>query len=77
VVYYDRQLANIESLILESIRIDHKVLTLIAKILPYFKHYACTGFGISSNHYGNEENEYRGIGKENIFSGEVYKVKSC
>ena len=76
-VCYDCQLANIESLILESIRIDRKVLMLIAKILPYFKYYICTGFEISGNHYSNKENEYKGTGQGNIFLEEVYKVKSC
>jgi len=51
---YDCQLANIESLVLESIGIDRKVLTLIAKILPHFKHYVCTRFGISSSFYSDK-----------------------
>ena len=61
-VCYDCQLANIESLILESIGIDHKVLTLITKILPCFKYYTYAEFGISSNHHSDEENEYEGTG---------------
>ena len=74
--YYDCQLANIESLVLESIGIDRKVLTLIIKILPHFKHYIYTGFGISSSFYSDEQDEYGGTGQGNIFSGESYKVKS-
>ena len=62
VACYDHQLANIESLILESIRIDYKVLILITKILPYFKYYICTRFGISSDYYSDKENKYGGTG---------------
>jgi len=73
---YNYQLANIESLVLELIGIDRKVLTLIAKILSHFKYYMCTGFGISSSFYGDEQDEYGRIEQENIFSGELCKVKS-
>ena len=75
--YYDRQLASIESIILESIGVDWKAAILFARILPALKHYICTNFGISSNSYGDTIDKHGGIGQENLFAGEGYKVKLC
>ena len=53
------------------------MVKLIAKILPSFEYYMCTGFGISSNYYRGKKNYYRGIGQGNLFSGKACKDKSC
>ena len=52
--YYDTQLANLTSIILESISIDRKVIKLIMKVIPAMTYCACTGYGISKNTYGSE-----------------------
>ena len=73
---YNRQLANIESIVMEIVGVNQQVIILLAKVLPYFQYYICTSFGISQNTYGSEEDEHRGIEHGNIFSEEACKVKS-
>ena len=49
---YNRQLANVGSIVEESVGRNRKIMMLITKIMPIFKHYICTGFGISDDSYG-------------------------
>ena len=52
---YDRQLANVGSIVEESIGRNRKAIMLFTKIMPIFNHYICTGFGISKESYGGIE----------------------
>ena len=74
--YYDRQLANIESIVLKSIGVDYQATKLFAKVLPAL-HFIWTGFEISTNSYRSRLDEYGGTEQGNLFAGEGYKVKSC
>ena len=53
--YFDRQLANIESILEELIRIEKLVITLLTKILLILKRYICTSYSISKNYYSRRE----------------------
>ena len=74
---YDRQLANIESLVLELVGVNRQIIVLIAKVLPSFKHYIYTSYGICKSNYESETDPYVGTSHGNITSGEVCKIKSC
>ena len=39
------------------------------------QHFACTGYGISSESYGSKIDHHRGTGQGNLFACELYKVK--
>jgi hypothetical protein len=75
--YYDRQLTNVESVVVKSIGVERKMAKLIAKIIPAFKHHVCIGYGISKASYGSNEDHYGRTGQGNLFSGEACKYKSC
>ena len=45
--YYDRQLAEIRSIVEELIGIERKLIQLIAKVLPIMEHHIYTSFGAS------------------------------
>jgi len=60
--YYDRQLANIESLVLESVEVNRQIAALIVKVLPSFKYYIYTSYGICKSNYGSETDSYGGTG---------------
>ena len=49
---------------------------LIAKVLPIFYYYICTGYRISSDLYGNPSDLYSRTRQDNMFLGEQYKIKS-
>ena len=60
--YYDCQLAQVDSIIEESIRIESKPIKLIAKLLPMMKHHICTIYSASQDYYGGESNQIAGTG---------------
>ena len=60
--YYDRQLANIESLVVESIGVERKMAKLIAKVIPAFKYNICTSYVISKLTYENKKDHHGGMG---------------
>ena len=74
---YDRQLATIKSIIIETVGVNQKITILSPKVLSYFQYFIYTGFSISQNTYGSENDEYCSTGHGNLFSGESCKVKSC
>ena len=49
---YNRQLANVGSMVEESVGRNRKAMMLFTKIIPIFKYYIYTGFGISNKSYG-------------------------
>ena len=52
-------------------------MKLITKVMPNLKHFACTGFGMSSDYYGGEFNQLAGTGQGNRFSGDLCRDTSC
>ena len=59
---YNRQLANVGSIVEESVERNRKAIMLFTKIIPVFNHYICTGFGISEESYGGIEQKLAGTG---------------
>ena len=53
-LYYNRQLANLISIILESISIGRKAIKLIMKITLAMTYYICIVYGISTSTYNSE-----------------------
>ena len=49
---YDRQLANIGSIVQESVGVERKLMQLIAKVIPVFEYYVYVRFGVSKQFYG-------------------------
>ena len=68
---YDCQLAYIRGIIEESVGRDHAAMKLIAKVIPNWRHYVQTGFGISESYYRGENNRLAGIGQGNRFLGDI------
>ena len=60
--YYDRQLVNITSMVLEIVGVNRKAVKTFTKVLPSFTHYVYTGFSISEEIYSNINDPYRGTG---------------
>ena len=75
--YYDRQLAEIEGIVLELTGVNSHAARLFAKVLLIMPYHICSGYGISNKTYESINNPVGRIGQENSFSGESYKSKSC
>ena len=56
---------------------DRSAIKLIMKIIPNWRHYIRTGFGISNAYYGGEYDRLAGTGQENRFSGDVCRDTLC
>ena len=52
---YDRQLANVGSIVEESVVRNRAAMKLCTRIMPQFKHFISTGYGVSDNFYGGDE----------------------
>ena len=50
---------------------------MICNIVAQFKHYICTGYGISSKFYGGKYEKLTGTGQGNMLSGAVCYDQSC
>ena len=61
-LYYDRQLVNLISIVLESIGIDRKVIKLIMKVILAIIHYTYMGYGISTHTYRSKSKRTSGTG---------------
>jgi len=59
---YDRQLAEIGGIVEESVGRDRAAIKLITKVIPNWRHYIRTGFGISNEYYGGEYDQLAGTG---------------
>ena len=46
--FYDRQLANIERIVLESTGVDRHAVKLFTKVIPIMNYYISSGYGIST-----------------------------
>ena len=73
---YDRQLAEIGSIVEESIGIERKPIQLIAKVLPIIEHHICTSFGASEEFYRGVNNKQVGMGQGHITSVNIYRDTS-
>ena len=56
---------------------NRQVIKLYTKIMLRFKHYISTGYGISKNFYGGEDEELARMGQGNKFLGNIYRDISC
>ena len=50
---------------------------MISKVIPLWRHYIRTGFGISNLYYGGELDPLAGTGQGNRFLGDVCRDTSC
>ena len=60
--YYDRQLANITSMVLETAGVNRKAVKTFVKVLPSFTHHVYTSFGISEATYSSINKYYSSTG---------------
>jgi len=74
---YDRQLAEIGEIVEESAGRDRDAVKLFSKVIPNWRHYICTGYGISKTYYRGECDKLAGTGQGNRFSGDVCRDTSC
>ena len=74
---YDRQLANVGSIVEESVGRNRSAMKLYTKIMPRFKHFISTGYGVSTDFYGGNEMVLAGTGQGNKFSGDMCRDVSC
>ena len=59
---YDRQLPNIASILQESMGVERKAIKLLTKVIPIFKYYICTIYGVSNTCYRGEIDPLAGSG---------------
>ena len=67
---YNRQLANVCSIVEESVGHNRSDIKLYTKIMPNFEYYVSTGYRVSNTFYGGSK-ELAGTGQENKFSGNM------
>ena len=63
-------------MIKESVGRNREAIKLITKVILNWKHYLCTGFGISLSYYRRENERLAGTGQGNKFSGDLYRDTS-
>ena len=73
---FDRQLANVGSILEEPIGIERAVIKLIAKVLLIFERHICMSYRISSRYYRGVKDEQRGIGQEYVLLINIMKITS-
>ena len=69
---YDRQLAQIESIVQELIGVKRLLIKLFAKLILVIEHHIYTSFGVSKEFYGGWQLKQAGIGQ-----GYVVLVNIC
>ena len=74
---YNRQLVDLGGIIEESVGRNREAMKLIMKVIPNWKYYLYTGFGISSSYYGGENERLTGTEQDNKFSGDLCRDTSC
>ena len=55
----------------EALGKDRQAMKLFTKVMPVFKHYLCTLYGISKNYYRKSINKLIETGQGNRFSGDI------
>ena len=68
---YNRQLANVSGIVEESVGRNRAAIKLYTKLMPRFKRYVSTGYGVSDNYYGGECQQLARTGQGNKFSGDM------
>ena len=68
---YNRQLPEIGEIVEEVLGVNRKVIKVITKTISTFKHFVCTGFGISIQYYSRKHERLVGTRQE-MASGEIY-----
>ena len=68
--------SKIGAIIEESIRIERKLIQLIAKVLPIMEHYICTSFGASAEYYRGVKYKLAWTGQGNVISENVCRDTS-
>ena len=74
---YDRQLANVGSIVEELVGRNRAAMKLCTKIMPKLKRHISTGYEISEHYHGGEEDQLAGAGQGNKFSGDMCRDASC
>jgi len=74
---YDRQLPNLGSIVEESVGRKRKPMILYTKIMPRFRKYISTGYGISTDYCRGDRVKLAGTGQGNKFSSDIYRDISC
>ena len=64
---YDHQLANIRSVVKESVGRNRSAIKLFTILIPRFKHCVSAGNRVSTNYYGGELEEMAETGQGNKF----------
>ena len=74
---YDWQIPAIGGIIEEALGVDRKAINMITKTVLTFRHFVCTGFGISKESYGGKYEKLIGTGQGNMVSGAICRDQSC
>ena len=74
---YNRQIPILGGMVEESLGVNRQVIKLTCNIVSKFKHFTCTGHGISEEHYGGDLEQLTGTGQGNMLSGAVCRDQSC
>ena len=74
---YDRQLANVGSIVEESVGRNRSAMKLFTKLMPNFNRHVSAGYGISKEYCEGEEEKLEGTGQGNKFSGDMCRDVSC
>ena len=74
---YDRQLPNIGSIVEEVVGRNRYAMKLYTKLMPNFRHYVSTAFGVSTDFYGGEDENLTRTRQDNKFSRDICRDVSC
>ena len=66
---YNRQLLLVLGLMQKSIGVNCSVVKVISNIIPRFRHFVCTYYGIAKTNYKCKNEELTNDGQGNIFTG--------
>ena len=70
-------MAQIGSIVQESVRVKRKAIKLITKLLPVIEYHLCTSYGASSNYHGGCNNKQVGTGQGHVVSVNIYRDSTC
>ena len=68
---YDRQIPSLGGIVEEALGVNRNAIKVICNTVSQFKHFICTGFGISKESYGGPEEQLTGTRQGNMLSGAV------
>ena len=73
---YDRQIPSLGRIVEEALGVNRKAIKLLCNTVSRFKHFTCTGFGISKKYYGRLNEKLTGTGQGNMLSGAICRDQS-